>query len=52
MNFYQRFSLKKEIIKKTNIFIKQYVKIRFEVIYKNRDKYVIISRSNLKEYRH
>ena len=35
-----------------NVFVKQYAKTRFEIVYKNRGKYVIISRFNLKEYRY
>ena len=51
VNFYQRLSLKKKIIKKSNIFVKQYVKTKLKTTYKNRGKYIIISRSDLKEYR-
>ena len=51
INFYQRLNVKKEVIKKSNIFVEQYVKARFEAAYKNRDKYVIISRLDSKEYR-
>ena len=43
--------MKKEIIKKSNIFVEQYAKIRLEIAYKNRDKYIIISRPDSKEYR-
>ena len=39
------------MIKKTNIFIKQYAKVKLKIIYKNYNKYVIIFHSDLKEYR-
>ena len=51
INFYQRFNMKKKTIKKSNVFAKQYVKTRLKTAYKNRDKYVIISRFDSKEYR-
>ena len=51
IDFYQRLNVKKKIIKKSNIFAEQYAKTRLEIVYKNRDKYVIISRLNSKEYR-
>ena len=43
--------MKKKTIKKSNVFAKQYVKTRLKTAYKNRDKYVIISRFDSKEYR-
>ena len=51
VDFYQRLNVKKEIIKKSSVFAKQYAKIKFEAAYKDRDKYAIISRFNSKEYR-
>ena len=34
-----------------NVFVKQYIKTRFKITYKNRDKYVIIFHSDSKKYR-
>ena len=46
-----RLNVKKETIKKSSIFVEQYVKVRLETAYKNRNKYVIISRVDSKESR-
>ena len=51
VDFYQRLSMKKEAIKKSNIFVEQYAKARFEAAHKDRDKYAIISRPDSEEYR-
>ena len=51
VDFYQRFNLKEKTIKKSNVFAKQYVKARLEVAYKDRGKYAIIPRPDLKEFR-
>ena len=50
INFYQRFNVKKKVIKKSNIFIKQYQLIRLEAADKAR-KYIIILRFDSEEYR-
>ena len=50
IDFYQRLSVKKEAIKKSNAFVKQYQLIRFEAAGKDR-KYIIIPRSDSEEYR-
>ena len=42
--------MEKEIIKKLNVFVEQYVKIKYEAAHKNRDKYAIISRFDSEEY--
>ena len=43
--------MKEEIIKKSNVFVEQYAKIRLETAYKNRNKYIIISRFDSEKYR-